>query len=205
MTSVINGVKSVISNGLNSAKSTVTNILNAIKEKFSSILNGAKDIVKGAIDKIKGFFHFSWSLPKLKLPHISIKGSFSLTPPSVPKFGIDWYKKAMDDPFMFTQPTLFDVNPVTGTAKGAGEAGDEIMYGRQNLMNDIGEVMNSQNNSVVDALDAWFGKMFDMFSQYFPQFANMQMVTDTGALVGELAPRMDKKLGIMTTHKGRGN
>ena len=205
VTSVINGVKSVISNGLNSAKSTVTNILNAIKEKFSNILNGAKDIVKGAIDKIKGFFHFSWSLPKLKLPHFSITGSFKLNPPSVPKFGIDWYKKAMDDPFMFTQPTLFDVNPVTGTAKGAGEAGDEIMYGRQNLMNDIGEVMNSQNNSVVDALDAWFGKMFDMFSQYFPQFANMQMVTDTGALVGELAPRMDTQLGKIMNHKGRGN
>lgn len=204
VTSVINGVKSVISNGLNSAKSTVTNILNAIKEKFSSILNGAKDIVKGAIDKIKGFFHFSWSLPKLKLPHISIKGSFSLTPPSVPKFGIDWYKKAMSSPFMFTQPTLFDVNPITGTAKGAGEAGDEIMYGRQNLMNDIGEVMNSQNNNVVDALDAWFGKMFDMFSQYFPQFANMQMVTDTGALVGEMVPVIDRKLGSITLHKERG-
>ena len=205
VSSVINGIKSTISSGMNGAKSTVTGVLNGIKSSFTSIWNGCKSIVSGAINKIKSFMNFSWSLPKLKLPHISINGKFSLTPPSVPSFGISWYKKAMDNPFMFTQPTLFDVNPVTGTAKGAGEAGDEIMYGRQNLMNDIGEVMNSQNNSVVDALDAWFGKMFDMFSQYFPQFANMQMVTDTGALVGELAPAMDAKLGRITAHKGRGN
>lgn len=205
VSSVINGIKSTISSGMNGARSTVTGVLNGIKSSFTSIWNGCKSIVSGAINKIKSFMHFSWSLPKLKLPHISINGKFSLTPPSVPSFGISWYKKAMDDPFMFTQPTLFDVNPVTGTAKGAGEAGDEIMYGRQNLMNDIGEVMNSQNNNVVDALDAWFGKMFDMFSQYFPQFANMQMVTDTGALVGELAPRMDTQLGKIMNHKGRGN
>ena len=205
VSSVINGIKSTISSGMNGARSTVTGVLNGIKSSFTSIWNGCKSIVSGAINKIKSFMHFSWSLPKLKLPHISINGKFSLTPPSVPSFGISWYKKAMDDPFMFTQPTLFDVNPVTGTAKCAGEAGDEIIYGRENLMNDIGKVMNSQNNNVVDALDAWFGKMFDMFSQYFPQFANMQMVTDTGALVGELTPRMDTQLGKIMNHKGRGN
>ena len=202
VTSVINGVKSVISNGLNSAKSTVTNILNAIKEKFSSILNGAKDIVKGAIDKIKGFFHFSWSLPKLKLPHISIKGSFSLTPPSVPKFGIDWYKKAMSSPFMFTQPTLFDVNPVTGTAKGAGEAGDEIMYGHSNLMNDIQDAVSHHDNLIVKALNDWFEQLFAIFEEWFPEFKG-QLVLDTGALVAETAPAMDEELGKIIKRKER--
>ena len=202
VTSVINGVKSVISNGLNSAKSTVTNILNAIKEKFSSILNGAKDIVKGAIDKIKGFFHFSWSLPKLKLPHISIKGSFSLTPPSVPEFGIDWYKKAMDSPFMFTQPTLFDVNPVTGTAKGAGEAGDEIMYGHSNLMNDIQDAVSHHDNLIVKALNDWFEQLFAIFEEWFPEFKG-QLVLDTGALVAETAPAMDEELGKIIRRKER--
>lgn len=205
VSTAVNNVKSTISSGLNGAYSTVTNILGNIKSKFSSIMDTIKTTVGNAIKAVKEKFNFTWSLPKIKLPHVKITGKFSLNPPSVPHFSIDWYKKAMDQPFMFTDPTIFGFNPLTGTAKGAGEAGDEIMYGRQNLMNDIGQAMNSQNNNVVEALDDWFGKMFDMFSQYFPQFANMQMVTDTGALVGELAPAMDKKLGIIANHKGRGN
>lgn len=201
----INGVKSVISSGLNSAKNTVSNVLNSIKSKFSSVFESAKSIVSGAINKIKGFFNFSWSLPKLKMPHPKISGKFSLNPPSVPKFSIDWYRKAMDEPYMFTDPTIFGFNPVTGHAKAGGEAGDEMMYGRQNLMNDIGQVVALQNQKIVNALDYLFGKLFELLGKYLPELANMQLVMDTGAVVGELAPAMDTELGKIITHKGRGN
>lgn len=195
VSSVINGVKSVISSGLNAAKSTVSNVLGAIKSKFSSIMEGAKNIVSGAINKIKGFFNFSWSLPKIKLPHFSISGSFSLTPPSIPHFSVSWYKKAMDEPYMFTKPTLFDVNPATGHAKGAGEAGDEVMIGKDTMLNMIRQAVANQNKEIVSELRYWFERLFDVFGKYFPQFANMKMVTDTGALVGAIAPKMDEELG----------
>lgn len=137
VSNVIDGVKSTISSGLNAAKSTVSSVLESIKSKFSSIFESAKNIVKNAIDKIKSFFNFSWSLPSIKLPHFSISGKFSLDPPSIPHFSVDWYKKAMDNPIMFTKPTIFSMNPATGRAKGAGEAGDELMIGKETMLNMI--------------------------------------------------------------------
>ena len=202
VSSVINGIKSTISSGMNGAKSTVTGVLNGIKSSFTSIWNGCKSVVSGAINRIKSIMNFSWSLPHLKLPHISISGSFSLTPPSVPHFGISWYKKAMDSPFMFTQPTLFDVNPVTGTAKGAGEAGDEIMYGHSNLMNDIQDAVGHHDNLIVKALNDWFEQLFAIFEEWFPEFKG-QLVLDTGALVAETAPAMDEELGKIIRRKER--
>lgn len=202
VSSVINGIKSTISSGMNGAKSTVTGVLNGIKSSFTSIWNGCKSVVSGAINRIKSIMNFSWSLPHLKLPHISISGSFSLTPPSVPHFGISWYNKAMDSPFMFTQPTLFDVNPVTGTAKGAGEAGDEIMYGHSNLMNDIQDAVGHHDNLIVKALNDWFEQLFAIFEEWFPEFKG-QLVLDTGALVAETAPAMDEELGKIIRRKER--
>lgn len=146
VSSVINGVKSTISSGLNAAKNTVSNVLNSIKNKFSSIFESAKSIVSNAINKIKSFFNFSWSLPKIKLPHFRISGKFSLNPPSIPHFSVSWYKKAMDEPYMFTKPTLFDVNPATGTAKGAGEAGDEVMIGKDTMLNMIRQAVATEQN-----------------------------------------------------------
>ena len=137
VSNVIDGVKSTISSGLNAAKSTVSSVLESIKSKFSSIFESAKNIVKNAIDKIKSFFNFSWSLPSIKLPHFSISGKFGLDPPSIPHFSVDWYKKAMDNPVMFTKPTIFSMNPATGRAKGAGEAGDELMIGKETMLNMI--------------------------------------------------------------------
>lgn len=196
----INGVKNTISNGLNSAKNTVSNVLNSIKNKFSSIMNSAKSIVSGAINKIKGFFNFSWSLPKLKMPHPTISGKFSLNPPSVPKFSISWYKHGG----IMTEPTLFDYNPLTGKAKVGGEAGDEAIAPIDLLQGYVATAVASQNNTIVEALDDLFGKLFGILERYFPEFTK-QVVLDTGVLVGELAPKMDTELGKIMNHKGRGN
>lgn len=118
---VVNTIKSVISGGFNAAKSVVSGVFNGIKSTISSVMNGAKSVVSGAINFIKGIFNFSWSLPRLKLPHFRISGSFSLNPLSVPSFGIDWYAKG----------AVFDTATILPTADGGlagvGEAGAEAV------------------------------------------------------------------------------
>ena len=83
-------------------------------------MDTAKTTVKNAIDKLKSFFKFNWSLPKIKMPHVNISGKFSLDPPSVPKFSIDWYAKGG----VFDNPTLFGYG---GRLGGLGENGAEAI------------------------------------------------------------------------------
>lgn len=137
VSSVWNGIRSTTSSVFNGVRSTASSVWNGIKSAITSPINAARDAVGNAINRMKSFFNFSWSLPRIKLPHFRISGKFSLNPPSIPHFSVSWYKKAMDEPYMFTKPTLFDVNPATGTAKGAGEAGDEVMIGKDTMLNMI--------------------------------------------------------------------
>lgn len=140
VTAVFSAVKTAIENPIKAAKETVTSIFNAIKRGIETPINAARDAVRNAIDKIRGFFNFSWSLPRLKLPHISITGSFSLVPPRVPHFGISWYKKAMDTPMLLNNPTIFGA--AGGSLLGAGEAGPEVVSGAATLMDMIRSVVD---------------------------------------------------------------
>ena len=198
----ISEIKNSFSNGLGNAYSTVTNILGNIKNKFSNIMDSAKNIVSNAINRIKSFFNFSWSLPHLKLPHISISGSFSLTPPSVPHFGIDWYKKAMDDGMIMNQPTIFGYNAKSNQFLAGGEAGSETVVGTQSLMDMIRVAVNEENASLLEKLDRIL-TILESYMPFIPQLANLKLVTDTGVLAGELAPAMDEELGKIFDKEGR--
>lgn len=125
VSNVVDNIKQKFSNGFNAAKETVVNIFDNIKQGIKDKLEAAKQTVKDVIDKIKGFFNFSWSLPKLKMPHINISGEFSLMPPKVPKFSIDWYAKGG----VFDAPTLFNNG---GRLSGLGEAGAEAIVPLEN-------------------------------------------------------------------------
>lgn len=199
----ISEIKNSFSNGLGNAYSTVTNILGNIKNKFSNIMDSAKNIVSNAINRIKSFFNFSWSLPHLKLPHISISGSFSLTPPSVPHFGISWYKKAMDDGMIMNQPTIFGYNAKSNQFLAGGEAGSETVVGTQSLMDMIRGATHDGVVDEVHSLRLDLNTLIEFLYNWLPQLANLKLVTDTGVLAGELAPAMDEELGKIFDRKGR--
>lgn len=201
ITSVVNGIKSTVSNIWNSIKSTTSSVFESIKSTASSVwnsiksaietpINAAKNAVKSAIDKMKSFFDFSWSLPPIKLPHISIKGEFSLKPPSVPSFGIEWYKKAMNNPVMFTRPTIFGMDPITGNVRGAGEAGAEIMIGRDTMLGMIKEAVSAESKKD-DIVAALFGILELLSSDWLKN-------TITDVLVNNVRIKWrDRELGRM--------
>lgn len=125
-------------------------------------INAAKDFVKGVVDKIKSFFSFKIELPKIKLPHFGItpKGwkLGDLLKGSIPKLGIEWYAKAMNNGVMFDRPTVM---PTADGLKGFGEAGREIVIGQSSLMSMIrqatatsGVQVNVVVNGNVDNYDA---------------------------------------------------
>lgn len=153
VTTVFNAIKNAISVPLNAAKSTVSNVFDAIRDKIDSVISKAKDIVQKGLDAIKGFFDkLKLKFPDLKLPHFKVDGEFSLNPPKVPKFAIDWYDKAMDDGMILNKPTIFGVNS-KGQPMGGGETGSETVVGTQSLMNMINNAVGQSNNGLYDVLD----------------------------------------------------
>ncbi len=88
-------------------------IPNWFKNLFDDAMENAKSIVKSGIDKLRSFFNFDWSLPRIKLPHFNISGSFSLNPPRIPSFSVDWYARGG----VFNSPSII----------GVGEAGQEAV------------------------------------------------------------------------------
>ena len=135
ITTVINSIKSGISSGLSAVQSTVSNILNGIKNTFTNVFNNVWSFVQGVVGKLKSIFNFSWSLPQIKLPHFSISGSFSLNPPSIPHFSVQWYRKAMNNGMILNSPTIFGASG--NHLLGGGEAGPEAVVGVQSLMDMI--------------------------------------------------------------------
>ena len=159
ISSAVDGVKSVISSGLNGALSNVSNILGNIKTKFSSIFENCKTIVKDAVTALKNALNFSWSLPKLSLPHISVKGGVAPYgiggKGSLPSFSISWYKKAYDNAMILNKPTIFGYSAASGKFLGGGDGnGNEIVAGESYLMGLISHAVDSKNEKIVSLLSA---------------------------------------------------
>lgn len=158
VTGIIKGIKNLPSLLKAAAKSAVNGfkgafkgngILSAVKGAFTKIPSAVKSIFTKAVSLVKSFpgrfksaLKFSWSLPHLNLPHLSVSGGkapFGIGGKgSLPSFHISWYKKAMESPYVFSDATLF----------GAGESGDEMLYGRSRLMSDIKEATQGTKNDV---------------------------------------------------------
>ena len=144
-------------NGLTSLDSITGGKLSAIKDKIQSGVNA-----------IKNLFNFNWQLPDIRLPHFSVSGGFSLNPPSVPSFSIQWYKKAMSDAYMLNGATIFGQSG--GHLLGGGEAGSEMIIGTNKLLQMIGQAKGGEtvitNNFTINGADRDPRELADEISYY---------------------------------------
>ena len=134
--SIASKIKSHLNFGGLAAK--VKAAFNQIKNRMTAPIQAARDTIKRIVNKLKGFFPLKVGkiFSNLKIPKINIKGGKA--PFGIgglgkkPSIGISWHQKAMENPYLFSGPTLF----------GAGEKGDEMLYGRNALLRDIAEATN---------------------------------------------------------------
>lgn len=128
-----------------------------IKAQFKTLEKAANDVARA----IKSAFNFNWSIPRIKTPHLQITWETIEDPEikkylgtdKIPNFNVVWYRKAMENPYLFTKPTLM------GFGDGAG---DEMVYGHENLMSDIKNATSSTTGDVEAKLDQVIGLIEDI-------------------------------------------
>lgn len=132
---IFNNIKSTITNIISGIVSVITGRFNAVTDNIRNALNTALSIVQNIINKISSLFHGAkFEFPKIKLPHFKVTSGKTVLGVTLPKISVEWYRKAYETPYLFTQPTV-----VNGRGFGDGNGG-EIVYGRDQLMRDIASV-----------------------------------------------------------------
>ena len=187
---VFSAIKTTISNIFNGIKDTATSVWNAIKTAITTPIENAKEKVREAINAIKGFFSgLKLELPHIKLPHFSISGSFSLSPPSVPHINIDWYKSGG----IMTGPTIFGMNG--SSLMAGGEAGKEAILPLTEFYSKLESILTSRLNT---------GTM-ERYLAVIAANSDKGIYLDDGTLVGHLLPAIDSGLANYSIRARRGN
>ena len=186
---------------LKAALKTVRNVFGDIKDAISDKLEDARKAVEKVIKKIKGLFDFDWSLPKPKIPKISVDGGkapYGLGGKGkLPSFDITWRANGA----VFSEPTL--LNSRMGL-QGVGDGGEpEAVSPISVLQGYIREAVRAESNNET------LGRIIIEQNQILIDFLRRAMPHDVllngNALVGELIPAVDSGMADRYAHTMRGN
>ena len=126
-------------------KIAVKVIFGHIKDAMLAPIKKAAETIKGLIQKIKNFFKFKVSLPKIKLPHFSIQPKGwqlgDLLKGSIPSLGIDWHA----DGIIFKKPTVVGKH-------GFGEAGPEATMPLDTLWDEMDSMFMRMADNIVNGI-----------------------------------------------------
>lgn len=206
--SVTASAVSWIKNKFGSLKDTVSKVsatFENIKKAITDKIDAARDKVKGFVDKVKGFFPLKIGkiFSNFKLPKLSVSGGKApygiAGKGKLPSFSVKWNAAGG----ILTEPTIFGMNPRTGTLLGGGEAGNEAIVPIDRLKTYIDESVNARNMELVEAFEMQISRLILFLQNYFP--VNYQILLDTGILAGELTPNINSRLAEIYKNNKRGN
>lgn len=206
--SVTASAVSWIKNKFGSLKDTVSKVsatFENIKKAITDKIDAARDKVKGFVDKVKGFFPLKIGkiFSNFKLPKLSVSGGKApygiAGKGKLPSFSVKWNAAGG----ILTEPTIFGMNPRTGTLLGGGEAGNEAIVPIDRLKTYIDESVNARNMELVEAFEIQISRLILFLQNYFP--VNYQILLDTGILAGELTPNINSRLAEIYKNNKRGN
>lgn len=147
----MSGIQGSFRNSYNVINSLTGGRLESVRSLFSSKLESAKSTVGSKLGQIKSYFsglHLSFPsirIPHIPMPHFSISGSFSLTPPSVPSFRVRWNKNG----FIVKGAQL--IGSIGSTVLGAGEAGPEALLPLTEFYNNLDTKLDSAINRAMQS------------------------------------------------------
>ena len=192
----VEGLKDIVENGLDGIvdffKDTSTEPVDEWAKSFSALyestsvtLSNVTNLVLKSLAYIqKAFASTTLAFNKnIVLPHFSLDGAFDLQAGTVPTVNVNWYKTGG----IFNSPSVI----------GVGEAGAEAVTPIDKLQSMIDSSNSKSTNAIINVMH----QMLDVMQTYLPQ--NQQLVLDTGALVGEIAPAMDNELGVRVNRRSR--
>ena len=148
----IQGLKDGFDERVSAIGDKVRNTFEGVKNFIEDPLESAKNFVHDAIENIKDSFDFELKFPDIKLPHLNIWWEEIAGWFSIPHVDIDWYAKAYEEPWLFTNPT------VLGKYGFGDRPGGEIVYGHESLMRDIEEAVKnagSQNRTFAPVINVY--------------------------------------------------
>jgi hypothetical protein len=182
------------------AVKTVRDAFSSIQKAIADKMEDARAKVKGAVDKIRGFFPLKVGkiFSNLKVPKIDISGGKA--PYGIGGFGkkpnidVRWNAQGA----VFDQPTIFSTHR---GFQGVGEAGAEAVAPIGTLQAYIRDAVSARDEAIVRAMIEQNRIMMDFLRRVIPRDIRM----DSGALVGELIPAIDTGLNDRYTHTMRGN
>ena len=224
---VIERIKDGIKEKIESIKDAFTGVLTAIREKFTGMAEGLKGIGGKIVDGIKAGITGISSIAE-KISDV-IKGAISNATSTTYQANVKiaaqtGYKKgsegdlpqakALHKPYLFNRSTIF--GKYGGDNLVAGEAGAEMLLGvhtLQNLMySSVQGGMNSIMGQMYDMMSGMQGgggnsaleaQILDVLQRYLPGIADRQVVLDTGAIAGAVAPGVNAALGMQVGDRRR--
>ncbi len=193
-----NSFKETISNVWESVKEKTTKVWNNIKTAIETPIKKAKKIVGDAVDKIKGYFDFDWSLPKPKLPSFKVSGGEApwgfMGKGKLPSVSIKWNKEGI----IFRKPTIFSTNQ---GLQGVGEAGAEAVLPIEKLENWMNNGFNrivNQNFYSNDKID----RLIQIVEEILEKDTNIYM--DKDKVGSSMKETNDRYSGLLLALKERG-